>query len=56
LRGLCTYKSLLRADDDSFRDLTLDRVVDAWMAVAGNEHRVWLEAFRARYLDLGPSA
>ena len=50
------YRSLVSGDVDTFRDFTLDRLVDAWISVAGPEQRTWLAAFRARYLDLGASA
>lgn len=50
------YRSLLRPQDASFRDLPLDRLVGAFDAAASTEsQRGWLAAFRTRYLDLARS-
>lgn len=59
--GDCTnvvagYRRLLKPDDRSLVDVTLDRVLDAWeQAAKGTEHHEWLAALRLRYLDLAAS-
>ncbi|MFZ4578128.1 MAG: PGN_0703 family putative restriction endonuclease [Myxococcota bacterium] len=51
------YRQLLRPDDNTFLDLTLEQVVEAWgRAVRSEGERAWLQAFRLRYLDLGAEA
>jgi hypothetical protein len=51
------YRQLLRPDDDTFVELTLEQVVEAWgRAVLKEGERAWLEAFRLRYLDVGAEA
>lgn len=48
------YRQLLRPDDDTFLDLTLEEVVDAWgRAALSDGERAWINAFRLRYLDVG---
>jgi hypothetical protein len=55
-KAVCGYLDLLTKSDDTFVDLSLDRVVDAWTpVVAGTEHEDWLTKFRLRYLDLAAS-
>lgn len=53
------YRSLLTGRDDTFRELPLSQVVDAWepvLAVARDERRAaWLREFRRRYLELAAS-
>ena len=50
------YKSLLCADDKTFVDLPLDRLVAMWNQVVQSPAKQhWLEAFRLRYLDLEAS-
>src|SRR5262249_13621684 len=50
------YRSSLVGPDQTFCDWPLDRLVDAWSAVAVTEdEKSWLAAFRLRYLDLTAS-
>ena len=51
------YQQLLRDGDDTFLDVPLDRLVQAWEQVARTDaERSWLAAFRLRYMDLDASA
>jgi hypothetical protein len=55
-RITATYRTLLQADDDSFIDLPLDRLLDLWTQCPLPEiHTTWLGDFRRRYLDLTAS-
>ena len=50
------YRQLLRSDDQTFIDLPLDRLTDAWRAaLGGDEPRPWLDRFHQRYLALEES-
>lgn len=47
------YRALLRDGDDTVSSIALDRLVDAWSPLVEPSARaVWLEPFRARYLEL----
>lgn len=51
------YRALLCDGDDTVSSSALDRLVDAWSPIVEPPARtVWLEAFRARYVDLESSA
>jgi hypothetical protein len=51
------YRALLCDGDDTLRSIALDQLVDAWSRIVHPPARaVWLEPFRARYLDLELSA
>jgi hypothetical protein len=50
------YRRLLKANDQTFVDVTLDRVVDACeQAATTAAHREWLASLRLRYLELAAS-
>jgi hypothetical protein len=46
------YRKLLEAPDDSFLDLPLDVLVDAWLPLVTGTNAEWLNDFRTRYVDL----
>jgi hypothetical protein len=51
------YSALLRADDASFIDMPLDRLIATWSGVELDDRwRAWRDAFHLRYLDLSRSA
>jgi hypothetical protein len=50
---IASYQTLLR-EPKAVEDLPLDRLVAAWQEELGEGS--WLDAFRARYIDLAPSA
>lgn len=50
------YRSLLNPTDDTFIDMPLGRLVDAWRPLLLDDaERTWLEAFYQRYLNLAAS-
>jgi hypothetical protein len=56
IQPLRTYQSLLRPEDQTFAELSLDYLVDLWVEAATNKaDREWLSNFRMRYLDLAVS-
>jgi hypothetical protein len=51
------YRVLLKPDDDTFLDRTLDDLMNRWeAAAAGTPQLSWMHEFRRRYLDLHLSA
>jgi hypothetical protein len=48
-KTLSGYRGLLQ-DEHTFDELTLDAILDAWEPLMKDD--TWLQAFRARYLDL----
>jgi hypothetical protein len=50
------YQALLKPNDDTFVDMPLDRLVNAWRPLLNDdEEHAWLNAFHLRYLDLSAS-
>lgn len=49
------YSRLLKAQDNSFVDLPLDRIIGAWEQALPPSCTDWLSRFRLRYLDLEAS-
>ncbi|MBN1148915.1 MAG: hypothetical protein JXA78_16765 [Anaerolineales bacterium] len=56
VQALETYKTLLKAEDETFLALPLDRLVETWQAaVSRHLDQEWLANFKLRYLDLESS-
>lgn len=56
LQPLQAYRRLLKPEDRTFAETSLDRLVDLWERTAARDRdRKWLSDFRLRYLDLEKS-